>query len=1242
MATYRKQFGKTHAAQALANVALRDSPVWDRYFNADLGRFVSKTGTVTVGHRSVRAGDLYRSAYNSESLVPPRGFQFNNESGRLMKARAPRAGESKQNRIIYRGQPPVFQPHEFLVDNVVTEGEYSMTIEFYGAPDAVINDPKRRSGHHTGCGLRHQQLQIFGRPIVMNGFPVVVSCLAQRTFTVRGSQLDETHFTRRPQPERVYFTGSDDFIRLTSLIPENMRPLFLSRIDVAKVVSVTRNPGSSGRAEADVPRGDDATPQILSHPLTTTRLVERDGEPHFGTTAPICAEADCVLAVIVDWKAAAFKERLNITLTKAWLLNFLGIKGTTRVSYNQMKPFFRRFRLKFTALNIAGEIVDSYSPESDGMSRNKKMDNIHLIFVGHNEHIYVLDRDKTSTERLSHPKAGTPPLAPRLTFSTPPQTGYEGGTASDAASLLRLLLTRVSDDPGTHRIAYTGGMDALFCYLRQRHSLEPQVLVKQNHIAALTLHLNGHQFTVCDVPSANPAAYTLWMNRFKRGFFHDDRKSQYSDNLARVFTELRKAQLVCRFAASAPFSAVGVDVSRFYTRAALDIAKVPVFLATDDFVAYGGEAIADWSIYLVENYELSVERYLIADRTLSAVSGYVLKRCGLPFTIRYVIRPSHLATNPFPSLVNDLYTNTEDASIRKSVPLHLIGMAGKMIARNERGFFTTNADEAHSLGDIVAVPHLGGYFATRSSAEVTLTEGYYPFQFLVYDLARLQMLTLYRKLLAAGATVYGMLTDKFFVDELPPSLPTLVGTCGVADIGGYRVEHAKPVPQTLFALRDAIHIVPQQALTHVAVTVKDPERNTLILALHAGGGKTVASFAGLDPSTTLAVAPTNLQCESLSRRFGCDAMTVARFLGHRVVEDGVEQRLPPSLTGIRTIVLDELYQNSLTLIVRLLGRVAEHTDIVWVANGDTHQNTNHETVNNVNRTAYLSRILPRYFTDCVTLTTCHRFKSEADKAAVAGIREALASGAKARDIVANFGLKTIKNLDELRTLNIRKAVTLSNATAHVVNQAIQGDIPDAAGMTVISKEWHKDLTMNKSYVVERIQGKYYIIDGKAYRRSMFRLPFSLTCHCVQGETIAEPYAVFDALSTYADANWLYTALTRAETLDSVYVYVGEPVFQTFRLAEKLRSYKTQDEKAGRKFDLDYNGCLALMSEANYACAHCHERVELYYEADDPRQFSLDRLNNDWGHIRGNIRLTHFGCNRALGTVGKNLVPNNDD
>ncbi|CAG8812680.1 7209_t:CDS:1, partial [Gigaspora rosea] len=81
------------------------------------------------------------------------------------------------------------------------------------------------------------------------------------------------------------------------------------------------------------------------------------------------------------------------------------------------------------------------------------------------------------------------------------------------------------------------------------------------------------------------------------------------------------------------------------------------------------------------------------------------------------------------------------------------------------------------------------------------------------------------------------------------------------------------------------------------------------------------------------------------------------------------------------------------------------------------------------------------------------------------------------------------------------------------------------------------------------------------------------------------------------------------------------------IQEKLIGYIGQDKEKGRKFDLtDYILTLKCIQEDK--CASC--LIEMKFEWDQPGdilQWTVDRIHNSLGHIKGNVRLTCLLCNR---------------
>lgn len=437
-----------------------------------------------------------------------------------------------------------------------------------------------------------------------------------------------------------------------------------------------------------------------------------------------------------------------------------------------------------------------------------------------------------------------------------------------------------------------------------------------------------------------------------------------------------------------------------------------------------------------------------------------------------------------------------------------------------------------------------------------------------------------------------------------------------------------PPPQQRF------HEVSEKQTANVFVTSKFP-----------GGGKTYLSFAGLNPATTLAVAPTNKRCSELRKTQGCDALTVAKFVGLRVVGDGTMEASASAdvkLDKYTDVVLDELYQSPLALIARVLKKLVDNPHIRWIANGDPLQNTNGETLNNVNRDAYLAMLLPKYFPHRLTSTGTHRFPAEADKALLSALYDALwVEGVSPLECVRRFSLQTFTDVGVIKAKGVKLAVTHTNASAHAFNQHVT--LPDVEGMMVMAKTWTRGLDTNTLYRVDAISPKTYTIGGVEYKKTIFRLPYSQTCFVIQGDTIEEPYAIFDVTSPLADTKWFWTAITRCRSFKQVWVYVGPPLVEAMTINKKLEGYAEQDKKAGRKGSLiTRTEVMEVMKTANFCCSLCYGRVELCYEPGDAEQWSLDRINNDVGHTKDNVRLTHFGCNRADGPRGRKPVARAED
>ena len=818
-AGYRLLYSKGHLKAARLYPGERDRSYWDKYYNAQFDKFMPKTGSVTVGQQrqKVRAADLYTASYRQGHIVAPRSQVFDADRAQLVQSKPLKGTQAidddglrtKYYQPLPKTLPP--PPQGRLAKYVVKTAQ----LEFYGYPEQgekggrPCNGPNEHKSH-AGC-KRHTKHILVNFP---GGSKERAVVLIEITKPRSVNVLDPSKFNKEPQAGRYYFIGSDDFITLTSLLPDDQKlGAKISHIQVMYVRSMDNVPARPHLAMADARFGLGVVPHILSHEhaLTATRLV--DGKLEFVSAAPKSAEGkdDCGPLAIVSYFAAAFDSYYAKgpwkRLTVKFLREFFGKDG--KMTLKELTPFFATHRLSLTVLNVRGQVVYEFAPPV----RNKKLKRTHLHLVAHNDHLYPLDHNTWSLERQTHPThpevvSGVPqacaPLSdPKPWFKKPKPAAYDAFATS--VDEVETLMGTVAQDT---KVSYTDDLSGLHRHFRETHGIVPKADVFSGHIRSLKFFINGHVVNICSTPAKKAPVFTTWMNRFKRGLFNGETHSSYCENLKLCFTQLRKAQLDCRLDAEAPPFARALDVRRAYTHAGCELPRIPVFQFLDDFQAYTGAPLDDYSIYIVENKTPhDKEVFLIADRKYSAISGYVLHRCGLRDKLKIVsvIKPSHLAKNPFADLVKDLYASDADEDTKKQAPLFSIGMCGKMKTHAESSVFTTSHVEAYHFSDtVLAMNNLGGFFAVRKSAEVVLNDGYYPFQFFVYDIHRLAMLNLYRTLLSKGVAIYAIKTDAFYVDRIPDDVPLHKGGPVLFDeLGMFHEEMMKHVPQSRWGVKDA-------------------------------------------------------------------------------------------------------------------------------------------------------------------------------------------------------------------------------------------------------------------------------------------------------------------------------------------------------------------------------------------------------------------------------------------------------
>jgi hypothetical protein len=91
-----------------------------------------------------------------------------------------------------------------------------------------------------------------------------------------------------------------------------------------------------------------------------------------------------------------------------------------------------------------------------------------------------------------------------------------------------------------------------------------------------------------------------------------------------------------------------------------------------------------------------------------------------------------------------------------------------------------------------------------------------------------------------------------------------------------------------------------------------------------------------------------------------------------------------------------------------------------------------------------------------------------------------------------------------------------------------------------------------------------------------------------------------------------------------------------QIQQKLSGYRSQDIKK-KKYDVSQfiknDKVLQIMIESENLCFYCKEKVHVLYEnVREPKQWTLERMDNDQGHNSNNVVIACLGCNLRRRTM----------
>lgn len=129
-------------------------------------------------------------------------------------------------------------------------------------------------------------------------------------------------------------------------------------------------------------------------------------------------------------------------------------------------------------------------------------------------------------------------------------------------------------------------------------------------------------------------------------------------------------------------------------------------------------------------------------------------------------------------------------------------------------------------------------------------------------------------------------------------------------------------------------------------------------------------------------------------------------------------------------------------------------------------------------------------------------------------------------------------------------------------------------------------------------------------------------------------------------NWnlssdFFDSKKQIELLDSLnnknIIFSNETDILTYEVERKISSYRQQDieKKRDISFLISFNQVINKLINSQLKCYYCSCEIFILYEmARENKQWTLDRIDNNKGHINDNVIIACLKCNLKRKTISK--------
>ena len=422
-------------------------------------------------------------------------------------------------------------------------------------------------------------------------------------------------------------------------------------------------------------------------------------------------------------------------------------------------------------------------------------------------------------------------------------------------------------------------------------------------------------------------------------------------------------------------------------------------------------------------------------------------------------------------------------------------------------------------------------------------------------------------------------------------------------------------------------------------------KRLFIQGAHAGSGKSqmCADIIKHMNDSHFIACPQNPQALKW-KKLKFEAGTLYDLCGKRLNDDGDVQNITSHHEEYKIVIFEEIGQYTTYDFEMIEEYMALHPDTIYIANGDQVQNEPIENLS-VDGFKYYTNIINTLFNTQVFLEIPKRYKDKATANKAEQIKyDLFINGLSPNEVL-------MKNAKKINIENIPKnAICLAylQDTRRKVNEFMHYKYGEGGKyyeglklkantrMDVVNDKIKCYIYKNFEYIIKSYEKTETILYDPLSEKCVtiwscqlknFSYCHAHTGHSFQGETVKAPIVIFDRKHYFVSSNWMYPALTRNKYLEIYYCddecSLG---LEDNYIKTKIENYKVQDvgRDINNYIDIDY--VKKISHRQKHRCLMCKECMNFNNADGDGLNWVVDRIDNNKGHIKGNVQLLCFNCN----------------